>query len=354
MYQNINFMDFAHPYILYLLAVIPVLVALFIWARVSRRRKLARFGNPAVIASLMPESSKYIPIVKIALQSLALAALIIALARPRYGEKKVDEERNGIEVMIAVDVSRSMLASSTDDSKSVSRLNRAKRIFSQLIDNLENDKVGIVVFAGDAYLQLPITTDFVSAKIYLDEISTDMINVQGTDIGAAISKALDGFTSAKDVNKAIVLITDCEDHEQRAVEIAKKAREAGVQVDVIGIGSTKGALIPLSDAGNEFLKDSDGNPVTTVFNPTAAQAIAQAGGGFYVNGSESNATTQMLDHLDKIEKADLGNVEYTAAAERFYIFLWIAFALIIVDIFILDRKIGWLSKINFFSKPLKE
>lgn len=346
-------MDFAHPEILYLLTVLPVVFALYLLARYSRKRKLARYGKPEIISALMPEASKYKPVIKIALQMMAIASLIIALARPRHGEREITETRDGIEIMMAVDVSRSMLASSTDDPKGISRLDRAKFLFTKLINKLGNDKVGLVVFAGNSSLQLPITNDFVSAKIYINDLSTSMINEQGTDIGAAIDMALQGFSSDEDVNRAIILLTDAEDHEEQAVAMADKARQAGVQVNVIGVGTAKGALIPLDNSTSEFLKDENGNPVTTRFNADAAKNIAENGSGNYINGNDADADQQMVDILDKIDKASLGSVKYKASAERFYVFLWIALALIIIDIFILDRKIGWLSKINFFSKPVK-
>lgn len=346
-------MDFAHPEILYLLAVLPVMLALYLLARYTRKRKLTRYGKPEIVAALIPEASKYKPVIKIILQMLIVASLIIALARPRHGEREIAESRDGIEIMMAVDVSRSMLASSTDDPRGISRLDRAKFLFTKLINKLENDKVGLVVFAGNSSLQLPITNDFVSAKIYINDLSTSMINEQGTDIGSAIDMALQGFSSDDDVNRAIILLTDAEDHEEQAVAMAEKAGQAGVQVNVIGVGTAKGSLIPLDSSLSEFLKDDQGNPVTTRFNAEAAKKIAESGGGSYINGNDADADQQMVDILDKIDKATLGTVKYKASAERFYIFLWIALALITADIFVLDRKIGWLSKINFFSKPVK-
>lgn len=346
-------MDFAHPEILYLLAILPVMLAMYWLARFARKRKLERYGRLETISPLMPEASKYKPAIKITLMMLVVASLIIALARPRHGEREVAETREGIEIMIAVDVSRSMLASSTDDARGISRLDRAKFLFTKLINSLENDKIGLVVFAGNSSLQLPITNDFVSAKIYINDLSTSMINEQGTDIGAAIDMALQGFSSDEDVNKAIILLTDAEDHEEQAVAMADKARQAGVQVNVIGVGTAKGALIPVDGSNSEFLKDETGTPVTTRFNAESAKMIAQSGNGNYINGNDSDADRQMIKLLDQIDKANLGSVKYKASAERFYILLWIAFAFIIIDIFVLDRKIGWLSKINFFSKPVK-
>lgn len=343
-------MDFANPQILYLLFLIPILMGIFMLSRIVRKRKLRKFGNPATLDQLMPMASKYLPTIKFIVQMIALAAVIIALARPRGGEREVSEETNGIEVMIALDVSRSMLASASDDPKGISRINRAKFLLGRLVDKLDNDRVGLIVFAGNPYTQLPITSDFVSAKIYINDVSTETVSTQGTDIGAAISMALNSFSPANDVNKAIVLITDSEDHEAQAVEMAKKAKDAGIQVNVIGVGSIKGSPIPLNASKGEFLKDYNGNIVTTALNPQIGKQIAEAGGGIYINGSASDAVGQIESQLDKIEKADLGNIKYKASAEKFPLFIWIAFIAEIIDIFILNRKIGWLSKINFFMK----
>lgn len=346
-------MDFANPEILYLLVLVPLMGVIYWMARIARRRKLKRFGDMQTISALMPEASKYKPAIKITLELVALAAIIIAIARPRGGEKEVSEERNGIEVMITLDVSRSMLASASDDPKGISRLDRAKFLLNKLVDKLDNDRVGLIVFAGNSYMQLPITNDFSAARMYLNDVTTDMVPTQGTDIGAAITMALNGFTPSKDTQKAIVIITDSEDHEAQAIETAKNARNAGVQVDVVGVGTTKGVPIPLRPGSGDYLKDYNGIVVTTALNPQTGQAIAEAGGGVYINGSASDAVSQISEQLDKIEKSDLGNVKYKSSAEKFPLFIWIALIAIIIDIFILDRKIGWLQKINFFSKETK-
>lgn len=343
-------MDFAYPQLLYLLFLIPLLFGLYFLDRIARKKKIEKYGKMLNQDILMPEASNYKPILKITIMSVVIAAMVIAVARPRGGALETSEERRGIEVMIAFDVSRSMLAASTNDPNGISRLNRAKFLLNRLIDKLENDKVGLVVFAGEAYTQLPITSDFISAKLYIDELSPEMVQTQGTDIGTAINMCLNSFTPETDVNKAIIVITDAEDHIPGAEDIAKKAYEAGVQIDVIGVGTTKGAPIPINASKGEFLKDNNGNPVTTALNPEAAEAIAKAGGGIYVNGSASDAVKQIEDYLDKIEKSDLGKLKYKASAEKFPIFVWIALIFTVLDVFILDRKIGWLQKINFFSK----
>ena len=346
-------MTFAYPYLLYLLLLIPVIFGLWFWARVSRKAKLRRYGQLKHLEPLMPDASKYVPAVKIALELLALAALIVAVARPRAGQKEEVENTSGIEVMIAFDVSRSMLASATDDPNGVSRLQRAKYILNRLIDKLDNDKVGLIVFAGEAYTQLPITTDFLSARMYLDEISTEMVATQGTAIGTAINMSINSFSTDDEVNKAIIVITDGENHEGDALEMAKYAESLGIEVDVIGVGSLKGAPIPLNGNRGEFLHDASGAPVTTYLNENIAREIAQAGGGEYINGSGNKAVDQLVDRLDKIKKSDLKHISYKASAEQFPVFVWIALLLLAIDVCVFPGKIGWLKQFTFFSKEQK-
>lgn len=343
-------MNFAYPHILYLLLLVPALFGLYFWARARRRAKLRKFGRPEVLASLMPDASPYTPWIKISLELLAVALLVIAFARPRYGEKEQHETTNGIEVMIALDVSRSMNASSTDDPNGISRLNRAKFLLGKMVDAMDNDRVGLIVFAGESYTQLPITTDFVSAKMYINDINTDMVSTQGTAIGNAIGKAMNSFSPDEDINRAIIVITDGENHEGDAVDMAKQAHESGIQVDVIGVGSIKGAPIPVNAARGEYFKDYNGQPVTTALNEDMAREIAKAGGGTYISGSSSNAVSELTDQLDHLQKSELKNVRYKQSAEQFPLFVFIALVLLIVDIFVLDRKIGWLKKYTFFSK----
>lgn len=343
-------MTFAYPNLLYLLLLIPLLLGLWFIARVSRKAKLRKYGNPEHLAHLIPDASKYTPTIKITVQLIALAALIVALARPRAGEKEEVENTSGIEVMIAFDVSRSMLASSTDDPNGVSRLQRAKYILNRLIDNLGNDKVGLIVFAGEAYTQLPITTDFLSARMYLDEISTEMVPTQGTAIGTAIGMAINSFSPDPEMNKAIIVITDGENHEGNALEMAELAKSQGIQVDVIGVGSAKGAPIPINASRGEFLKDSSGAPVTTFLNDQMAKEIADEGDGVYINGSSNKAIENLIEHLDNIKKSDIRHISYKASAEQFPVFASIAIILLLFDMFILPRKIGWLKHYTFFSK----
>lgn len=344
--------SFGNPQLLYLLFLLPAVALLFFFARMARRKKLARYGKSRNLEPLMPEASRYKPGIKLALQLLAIAALVIVLARPRAGAKEESAEVEGIEVMICLDVSNSMLASSTDDPRGVSRLQRAKLVLEKLIDKLDNDKIGLIVFAGDAYTQLPITTDFVSAKMFLNSISTEMVPSQGTTIGAAIEMAMSSFSPTEDMQKAIIVITDGESFDDDPIAAAKAAADQGIQVDVIGLGTTKGALIPMGRDG-QFMKDDSGNPVTTRLNEEMAKEIAQAGHGIYVQGSSTGVVNDVAEQLDTLAKTNIERVVYAASAEQFPVFAWLALIFIVLDIFMLDRKVGWLKKINFFSKQTK-
>ena len=342
--------NFANPRLFYLLIVVALLGCLYLYMRFQRRKRIARFGNPKILAGLMPDVSKYLPNVKIVIALLALVSMVLMLTRPRTKGVATEEEMEGIEVMIAVDVSNSMLASSTDDARGVSRLNRAKQVLNSLIGKLNNDRVGLIVFAGDAFTQLPLTPDFVSAKLYLNEISTGMVENQGTSIGAAIEVAMNSFSGAADVERAIIVITDAEDQEGDAQSMAAAAHREGIEVDVIGLGSGKGAQIPLDRSYTNWLKDENGQVVTTYLNEQLAHEIAEAGGGIYINGASPSALNELVKRLDDIKKSNLGKVNYTANDEQFPVFAWIALVLVLADCILSNRKIGFLRKINFFSR----
>ena len=343
--------DFANPQLLTLLGSLLVIGALYWWAQASRKAKLRRFGQISVLQHLMPDASKYKHRIKIVLELLALAAIVIVLARPRYGEKQPQQARvEGIEIMIAFDVSNSMLASANDDPNGISRLDRARLLLEKLVDKLHNDKVGLIVFAGEAKTQMPLTTDYYSAKMYLSELTPNLVKLQGTSITDAINMSVNSFSPDEKVSKAIILITDAENHEGDAIEAAKEAAKKGIQVDVIGVGSSKGVPIPLGGKSDDYLRDSQGNVVLTSFDETAAKQIAEAGDGTYVNGSSSKAFNTLEEALSSADKPEFKRVQYMASAEQFPTFAWFALLFLVIDIFVLDRKIGWLKDINFFSK----
>lgn len=347
-------LSFAYPKLLYLLLTIPVIAAIYFQSRVSRRKRLRRFGQIKVVRAMMPDASRYMGWIKLTIECLALAFIIIALARPYTtsadaSAKEEETVSRGIEVMICVDVSNSMLASSTDDPRGVSRLQRAKFILEKLIDKMNDDKVGLIVFAGDAYTQLPITSDYISAKMFLNGINTDMVPTQGTAIGAAIDMAINSFTPDSEFRKAIIVITDGENFEDNAVEEARRAASAGIQVDVIGIGGGKGSPIPMN--GGEYLKDQQGKVVMTSLNESMAKEIAQAGDGIYLSGGSSSVVGDLDSHLDKLGKTEFKRRTASSAAnELFPIAAILAILMLVIDGMLPYCKISWLRDINFFTK----
>lgn len=343
--------SFANLEYLYLLLLIPVIAVLFLWSRAKRKKSIAKFGRKAVVETLMPDVSTYKPWIKLTLELLALAAIVIVLARPRAGARTSTTTTRGIEVMVALDVSNSMRASCSDNPDDMSRLERSKMILEKLIDKFENDRVGLIVFAGNAYVQMPITSDYLSAKMYLSSINTNMVPTQGTAIGAAINLAMNSFSKNKKCQKSIIVITDGENHEDDAVGAAKDAAKNGIQVNVVGMGATNGAPIPMSNGG--YLKDNDGQVVTTFLNEKMASDIAAAGKGVYVSGAAGDALETLQDSLNKLAKSNLSQVTYSQRDEQFPIFAWIAILLIIADMFVSERKNSWLKKYNFFTKDGK-
>ena len=347
--------SFAYPHILYLLLALPALALLYALSRLRSRAALKRFGDIRVLRPLMPDASRYMGWVKTTLTLLALGFVIIALARPytpgAAGGDTEEKTTRGIEVMLCVDVSNSMLASSTDDPGGVSRLRRAKLILEKLIGKMSDDKVGLIVFAGDAYTQLPITSDYISAKMFLNDINTTMVPTQGTAIGAAIDMAVNSFTPDSESGKAIVLITDGENFEDNAVESARNAEKNGIVVDVVGIGRGRGAPIPLADGAREYMRDQNGEEVRTALNEAMAQEIAQAGGGIYVNGSSSSAVNDIDSQLSTLTTAEfVRKSTLSTANELFPIATVIALLFLLVDAFLPFSKISWLTKFDFFTK----
>lgn len=347
--------SFAYPHLLYLLLLIPALTGLFCLARMSRARKLKKFGRPEVIQALMPEASKYMPWVKLTVAMLALAFLVIVIARPRATSTleetaRETEESRGIEVIVCLDVSNSMLASSTDDPRGVPRLDRAKHLLEQLLRTMRDDRVGLIVFAGDAYTQLPITSDYVSAKLFINSVSTGMVPTQGTAIGAAIDMAMNSFTPDDKTGRAIVIITDGENFEDNAVDAAKRAADAGIIVDVIGLGTTSGAPIILDRQKNVYMQDETGQQVISALNEAEAEKIAKAGKGIYVSGNSSRAVEDIDTQLDGLAKSDFIRTSFSPQSEQFPVFAWIVLILLIADVLTVTRKISWLKRFNFFTK----
>lgn len=339
-------MKFASPEYFYLLIAVPILLAVYIYSNYRRNRNLRLYGDVNLLKSLMPDVSAYRPGLKFWLSLAALVLIVITLARPQFGSKKETVTRQGIEVVIALDISNSMMA----EDIAPNRLEKAKKIISRLIDKFENDKVGLIVFAGDAFVQLPITNDFISAKMFLETISPALISRQGTDIGGAISLAMKSFTSTEGVGKAIILITDGENHEGGAEEAAKMATEKGMNVYVMGIGSLEGAPIP-ADGSNDYRRDKEGNVVVTKLNEEMAQSVAQAGNGAYIRVDNTNNAEKLLNkEIDKLAKADVTTEVYTEFNEQFEFIAWLAFILLVIEALILTGKSRFTRGFKLFDK----
>jgi len=338
---------FAHPEYFYFLLVIPVFTLFFIVARFNRRRSLRLFGDHSLISQLMPSVSTARPIIKFIIWMLALGFIITALAQPQFGSKLLTSKRKGVELIIALDVSNSMMA---EDIKP-NRLERAKRAIAKLTERLRDDKLGLIVFAGQAYVQLPITTDYVSAKLFLDAINTSIVPVQGTAIGAAIGMAAKSFSPNFGGSKAVIVITDGENHEDDAVGAAKKAFENKIVVHTIGMGLPQGAPIPVGGAGSrDFLKDKDNNIVVTKLDESMLTQIASTGGGSYIRANNSEVgLNNLFNEIEKMEKSELNSREYSEYNDQFPLFLSLALALILLDFLILDRKNKWLRNFRLFG-----
>lgn len=339
-------MKFANPEYFYLLMVIPVLLAIYIYSEYRRKKSLKLYGESNLLRPLMPDVSDYRRGIKFWLSLVALLFMVIVLARPQFGSKKESITRRGIEVVIALDISNSMLA----EDMAPNRLEKAKKIISRLIDKLDNDKVGLIVFAGDAFVQLPITNDFISAKMFLETISPSLINRQGTDIGGAINLAMKSFTPNEGVGKAVIVITDGENHEGGAEEAAAEAVKKGANIFLLGVGSPEGAPIPVSGS-NDYRRDKDGNVVVTRLNEDMAQTIAKAGNGAYIRVDNTNNAQKILDgELGKLAKSDVTTEIYTEFNEQFEFVAWLVFLLLVMDMLILPGKSRLTRGFKLFDK----
>lgn len=323
---------FAVPHYLLLLLLIPFFflgMGLWLW---GRRRRLRRFGDEALVNELMPSWSRGKLWVRTVLLSLAFFFFVIGLSRPQIGAKLKDHKIKGAEIMIVLDVSNSMLA----QDYSPDRLERAKLSISRITDKLKDDRIGLIVFAGTSFVQLPITSDYVSAKMFLNSISTESIPIQGTAIGDAISTAVRGFSAQSEHSRAIIVITDGENHEDDAVAAAKQAAEAGIKVYTIGVGSADGQPIPMN---GELLKDKDGNIVVTRLDEETLRKVASAGGGAYAHaGNDEFGLTPIISDIRKMEDEEYNSVVFEEYNEQFMYFLGIALVFFVLEMLVGDRR----------------
>ena len=336
---------FEEPAYLYLLLLLPVLAALYLYSNYRRRKAIRKFGDPELMAQLMPDASRYRPDVKFSIVLMAIGLFSLLLARPQFGSKLETVKRQGIEVMIALDISNSMLAEDVQPS----RLEKAKRLVAQLVDRMQNDKVGMIVFAGDAFTQLPITSDYISAKMFLESINPSLITKQGTAIAAAINLASRSFTPQEGVGRAIIVITDGENHEGGVSEAIKTATEKGIQVNVLGVGMPDGAPIPV-EGTNDYRRDRDGNVTVTRLNEPMCQEIAKEGKGIYVRvDNTNNAQRAISREIDKMAKADVETQVYTEFNEQFQAVAWLILLLLMAEMLITERKNPLFRNIHLFS-----
>ena len=337
---------FEEPAYLYFLLLMPLHAIFYLYSNYIKRKAIRRFGDPELMASLMPGVSKYRPDVKFTLVWITVGLFSVLLARPQFGSKLETVKRQGIEVIIALDISNSMLAQDVQPS----RLEKAKRLVSQLVDKMQNDKVGMIVFAGDAFTQLPITSDYISAKMFLETITPSLISKQGTAIGAAIDLATRSFTPQEGVGKTVILITDGENHEGGVDEAINRATEKGIQVNVLGVGSPDGSPIP-AEGGNDYRRDQDGNVIVTRLNEQMCQEVAQKGKGIYVRvDNTNNAQKTISKEIDKLAKADVETKVYTDFNEQFQAVAWIILILLLGEMLILESKNPLFRNIHLFSK----
>ncbi len=336
-------MRFANPEYLYLLLLLPAVILLFLYSNYRRRKNLNSYGDPQLLKKLIPGTAVLRNRITFWFTFFALALIVVALARPQFGAKKETVTTRGVEVVVALDISNSMLA----DDISPNRLEKAKRLISRIINRSGENKVALIVFAGEAFVQLPITDDFISAKMFLESITPSLIARQGTDIGAAIDLAAKSFTANDKIGKAVIVITDGENHEGGAEEAAMRAAEKGINIFMLGIGTEKGGRIPV-EGKNEFMRDNEGFVVVTKLNEEMAGNIAKAGKGTYVRvDNTNNAQTIIENELDKLQKDDVKTEVYTKYREQFEVIAILVFLLLVSEMVII-------ALMDFFSNKKKE
>ncbi len=341
-----------HPEILFALLGIPVIWLVYFVYRYWRKKKLSEFSDVALLDNNIPLKATYKLMIKTILFSMAYTFFVIGLANPQIGSKLEEVKREGIDIMIALDLSNSMLA---EDLKP-NRLEKSKRAISKLVERLHSDRIGIVVFGGEAYTQLPLTTDLAAAKLFLRTVSTDIIPTQGTNIGAAIKRCISSFDEKSAAGKAIIIITDGENHQEDAVKAAQEAAENEIQIFTVGMATSTGVPIPLYRNGRKvgFRKDKEGNSIVTQLNETMLKEIAAEGNGYFIRATNSDAgLNQILDELEQLDKAEIGTQLFTDYEDRFQYFTAIGLFFLILEFFVSERKNQLISNLKLFEAKTK-
>ncbi len=339
---------FENSFLLLGLFVPPLMTLVYALMMAWKNRALDRFTDHALLKHLIPDISTTNSLLKFVLTRMGVMLIIIGLANPQFGTTEIEAKSEGIDIMVALDVSNSMKA----EDLAPNRLERAKRAIEKLISELHGDRLGIIIFGGEAYVQLPITTDYSAAKLFLQSIDTDIIPTQGTAIGAAIDLAMESFDFENGINKAIVVITDGENHEDDAAGAAEYAADKGVMVSTIGMGSAQGEPIPIYKKGRQigYKKDGEGNTVITKLNETMLKEIAAAGDGVYVRASNAQVgLSVLLNELKSLDKTEFDTVMYADYEDRFYIFIGLGLLLIVLEFFINEKRSKLAQQINLFE-----
>ena len=337
---------FEEPLYLYLLLLVPVLAAVHYATDYHRRKRLRRYGDVALLKELMPDVSAVRREAKAWLMLAAWALLVFTLARPQFGTKVDTRKRQGIEAIIAMNISNSMLA----EDVTPNRLEKSKMLVSSIVDQMTDDKIGLIVYAGEAYTQLPITSDYVSAKMFLETIQPSLISTQGTDIKQALDLAMKSFTPDDKASKAVFVITDGEDNEGGAVEMARAAAEKGIKVYVLGIGSPQGAPIPMPGS-TQYITDNGGNVVVSKLNEQMCREIAAAGQGAYIYVDNSSSAKEKLSgYVDKLAKTEMESTVYSEYDEQFQAVALLALLLLVLDVLVVERKNPLFRRIKLFRK----
>jgi len=333
----------------WVLMVIPVIIMLFVLLQIWKYKAQKRFANKTLLKRLSPNQSLFKSILKIVVLCLAFACLAIALVNPKIGTKLETVKREGVDIVFAVDVSKSMLA----EDIAPNRLEKSKQLVTQIINNLASDRVGIIAYAGKAFPQLPITTDYASAKMFLQNMNTDMLSSQGTAISEAIELAKTYFDNEEQTNRVLIIISDGEDHTDAASAVAEEANNEGIRIFTIGVGDEKGGPIPIKRNGIvlNYKKDNNGETVITKLNEDTLKDIADEADGVYINGSNTiEVVDQIRDILNKMDKTEFEAKEFADFKDQFQWFLGFAIFFLFIDIFFLERKTGWLKRLNLFNE----
>ncbi|MBS7320983.1 MAG: VWA domain-containing protein [Myroides sp.] len=336
------------PNYFYLLLLIPVLIGVYLWNSIWKKKKITEFGSGNYLKRLAPEASTTSkPLIKMVLLAVTLGALILALVNPKFGTRIETVKRQGVDIVFAIDVSKSMLA----EDIAPSRMGKTKQLASQIINNLASDRIGIVGYAGSAFPMLPITTDYSMAKMYIQDMHTDMVSSMGTALSQAIEVGSNYFDDPN-TSKVMILISDGEDHGDGISNAVAMAKDKGIKIITIGVGTPEGGQIPIKQNGRiaGYKKDVDGSTVITKLNDETLKEIAQKTGGTFMYGSKTDEVLQIVDQtLQKVEKTDFESQQIADFQSQFQWFIGLALLLLIIDSLVLERRTAWMKKLNLFN-----